>query len=77
MTIDATNILVVLMTVLLGLSSWTLYTLHGLAVAAAGRDEKDKAQDQRLEEDRARIIEVEGKVGRLEVDVSGFRSRHR
>lgn len=78
MTLDATNILVVLMSILLGLSGWTLYTLHGLAVSSAAREEKDRSQDRQLDEDRARIIEAEGKIGRLEVDVSGLKhNRHR
>jgi cell division protein FtsB len=70
MTIDANSILVALMTVLLGLSGWTLYTLHGLSNQAAGAVEKEKAQDEQIKQVRARVINVERDVRDLELQVA-------
>jgi hypothetical protein len=67
MTIDINTILTL---ALLGLSTWTLYTVHGLSTQAAARDEKDKAQDARIDENRARIIDVEGDVSDLKIDLA-------
>jgi cell division protein FtsB len=70
MTIE--TILAILISILIGLSSWTLYTVHGLAVRNAARDEKEKAQDQTLEEDRARIIDLERDVRDLQLDMAAI-----
>lgn len=69
MTIDLNVVLGVMMTVLLGLSTWTLVTVHRLSNGAAASAEKEAAQDRRLDEDRARIMDVEEKVTDLQLDL--------
>lgn len=76
MTLSAENVLVALMTVLLGLSCWTLVTLHGLAKQAAAAAEKDKAQDQQIDENRARIIDAEEDISTLQVQVARNEGRN-
>jgi hypothetical protein len=56
------------------LIAWTLKTVHNMSKTQAATEEKDKAQDARIDENRARIISVETKVGRLEVDVGKLQS---
>lgn len=72
MTFDLNTFLIA---VLVGLSSWTLYTLHGLAVRSAAKDEKDRSQDAALAEDRTRIIDVEKGLGVVEKKVAVLESR--
>lgn len=77
MTIDANSILVALMTVLLGLSGWTLYTLHGLAKNSAAMEEKEKAQDEQIKQVRARVINVEEDVKNLQLDMMQYGGKRR
>jgi hypothetical protein len=69
------TLLAVLNTAVLGLSGWTLYTVHGLAKLAAAQRVKDEAQDATLDEDRARIIDVERDVAVLKTDVAVLKER--
>jgi len=69
MTIDLNTLI---STAILGLTAWTLYTVHNMATKAAAEEEKNKAQDVRIDENRARIIEAEQKIGQLQVDVAGM-----
>lgn len=67
MTLDLNTVLI---SILLGLSAWTLYTLHNLAKSAAVSEERGK-------ENRSRIIQLEGNVGELKVDFAHLkRTRH-
>lgn len=66
MTIDLNTVLNV---VVLGLCSWTLYTVHELAKSHATAAEHVRAQDERLNENRRRIMDAETKIGTLQVDV--------
>lgn len=76
MTIDFASIIIgLLLAVLTGLSGWTLYTVHGLATAAAAREQKDAAQDQSLREDRARIMQAEENINDLDRRVIRLETR--
>lgn len=59
----------------LALSCWTLYTLHDIAKQMTAGEEKTKAQDEKLAEDRCRIIQVEDDVARLQVDVARLETK--
>lgn len=59
-------ILGALLSAVVAMSGWTLYTVHRLATRQAANDEKEQAQDATLHEDRARIIENEGKISDLQ-----------
>lgn len=69
MTLDLNTVLTVMVAILLGLSTWTLSTVHGLAKAAAASVEKEKAQDAALKENRARIVEAEEDIKELQLEV--------
>lgn len=60
-------------TAVLALTAWTLKTVHDMSNKAAAEEEKNKAQDARLDENRARIIEAEGKISDLQMDVAGIK----
>lgn len=75
MTIE--TLLAVLISILIGLSGWILYTVHGLAVSNATREAKSEAQDDTLREDRARIMQVEEDVAILQVDVATLKAKNR
>lgn len=70
MTLIALNAIIgVLLSILLGLTTWTLITVHGLAKGAAASTEKEKAQDEHMRENRERIIEAEEDIKGLKLDV--------
>jgi len=73
MTIDLNTII---NAVVLGLTAWTLRTVHDMAKTQAATVEKHKAIDATLEEDRSRIIGVEDRVGALEVDMARSNPRN-
>lgn len=76
MTIDLNTIINV---IVLGLTAWTLRTVHDMAKAQAATVEKHKAIDATLDEDRCRIMDVESKVTDLQLDVARVQhnqSRH-
>jgi broad specificity phosphatase PhoE len=50
-------------------------SVRAIETAQAVSAEKEKAQDRTLDEDRARIIDVETKTSRLEVDVTRLKAR--
>jgi hypothetical protein len=77
MTIDLNVVLGVMMTILIGLSTWTLVTVHGLAKDAAAASEKEKAQDAWLKEDRARIMRAEDNITELQLEVVSLGGKKR
>lgn len=64
-----------MLSALLGISAWTLHTVHKLAKVSAAREEKDAAQDQQIRENRARIMDIEEDVSGLQVDVAKLKER--
>lgn len=76
MTLDATTVIGTLLAILIALSGWTLATVHSLATANAARDEKDKAQDVRIDENRSRIIDAEDKLGDLQVELAALHRKN-
>lgn len=75
MNLNPDVILGFILSVLVTMSGWTLYTVHGLATSSAAREVKDHAQDQQLAEDRARIIDVEADVSDLKTKVAVLEDR--
>lgn len=71
----ASVILGSMLAAILGLSGWTLYTVHTLATGAAAREQHDAAQDQSIRENRARIMDVENDMGELKVKVGRLEER--
>lgn len=74
MTIDLNTII---STAILMLTAWTLYTVHNMATDAATEKERNKAQDARIEENRARIIGAEEKINGLQLDMVEMGGRKR
>jgi hypothetical protein len=70
MSLSPDVILGTMLAAVLTMSGWTLFTVHGLSNASAAREEKDKAQDDKITENRARIIRAEEEINRLQVDVA-------
>ena len=66
-----------MLTVILTMSTWTLVTVHGLAKTAAAAEEKEKAQDSALKEDRARIMAAESNITDLQLDIVALSGRRK
>lgn len=70
MTLLALNIVLgIMVTIVLGLTTWILVTVHALAKNAAAGVEKEKAQDEHMRESRKRIIAAEEDIKGLKMDV--------
>ena len=67
----------IISTAVLGLSGWTLYTVHRIETKAAARDEHAKGQDMRIDENRARIIACEDDVKDLQISVARINPHHK
>lgn len=80
MNVDANTIITaVIGGGILSLSGFILYTLHDMsknqAADRAATFEREKAQDAKISENRSRLIEVEKKVGALEVDMGALKAK--
>lgn len=71
-SIDINNVISI---VLLGLSSWTLYTVHNLAKDASGEKERLNSIERQGHETRSRLIEAESDIDTLKIDVAVLKKK--
>lgn len=69
------NLNTILLTGVLGLTGWTLYTVSGQSAISAGQAEQLRSHDKEIQEIQTKINNAEADLVLLKIDLAEIKSR--